>query len=452
MYISRRYMSLIRTLLLAVSACVLLAGVSVLLGCGKKNKGNGVRFFLATVGSSIWTIAIMTFLTLPITATDIAPLVVVAIIAGVALADISLLGYLGWHYKGGKIALVIFSIIGVALVGILYLHPELFYTEIILSHDVNKIIITKGWYYIVLIAYFFLISITFSSFLMKRIKTTTDKGMKTGLKAFYIGQTISGILGLIFDLVLLSVTPKLIWIGPMATTISILTFYYSIVKCRVLPMSARWMKMMSYIVFALFGIILYMLAFYAVFTALFHIPNPSGAVIMLNLIMTVFLILLFPAFREVGMFMKSMRTTNYINFSYIIGKLKKIHRDDFNIKELAEFLADTMHYSYVCFVMNGKVYGGGSMKFGADEIKILEGLDAPKVGLWQNMDRSSVKILADYDISRIGVLHDKNGEKMGQIIFGKKLNKTELDREDLIQYETIVNYTAMVIENGSRKS
>ena len=111
-----------------------------------------------------------------------------------------------------------------------------------------------------------------------------------------------------------------------------------------------------------------------------------------------------------------------------------------------------MHYSYVCFVMNGKVYGAGSMKFSADEIKILDGLDTPKVGLWQNMDRSSVKILADYDISRIGVLHDKNGEKMGQIIFGKKLNKTELDREDLIQYETIVNYTAMVIENGSRKS
>lgn len=444
-------MQLITTLLGAVAILTMLSGVSILFGSRKQNRSNAVWFFLATIGSAVWSSSIALFLGLG--SSDFAPALIVGIIAGITLSDVALLGYSGWKTTSGKILLFVFGILGVSIVGILALRPEVFYSSISINNDCNQIEIVKGWYYVALIVYYTLITLAFSGFLSRTIKKTTNKSMKIGLIVFYVGLSIGGILALVFDLILLSSVPSLIWIGPMAVSVTILTFYYSVVRYKVVGLSSKWMKIMSSIILSIFGIIIYMLVFYAVFTALFKIPNPSPAVLLLNLIMVVILILLLPALRELKMFMKSMIDSENIQFEYIIKKISQIKKEDFSYKELASFIADNLHYSYIIFIVDGRAYSSANtIRLSADEITKIEKLEKPENGIWQIFNRADVKMFDNYEISRIGALIDKNGKVFGQVVFGKKLTKFELSRKSLIEYETIINFAAMVIENGSSKS
>ena len=185
-------MALIEALLIAVSVLAILAGGSVFVGSSKQNKGNGLWFFLATLGGAIWSVSIAWFLLLGIDKVETARILVVGIIAGISLCDVSLLGYCGWNQKGGKLLTAIFGLIGVGLSVMLAMKPEVFYSEISLNYDCNQLQIVKGWYYFALIAFFTLLTLVFSSYLSKRIKKESNKSKKLGLKVFYVGLSLAG--------------------------------------------------------------------------------------------------------------------------------------------------------------------------------------------------------------------------------------------------------------------
>ena len=442
------YVQLIQTLLIAVSAAVLLSGISVVLGSPKKKKANAMRFFLATLGASIWTIAIMIFLALPPNAENVAPLVVIGIISGITLCDVSLLAYLGWEYKTGKLATAIFSLFGIILVAILAINPSVFYTNISLSHEINRAEIVTGWYFVLLIIYFFLISITFSSYLQKRIKAATSRGMKTGLIVFYIGLSIGGILALVFNLLLMSSQPHLIWIGPMATSISILSFFYSAVRYRTVSLSSRGIRILSYTIFVATGAIVYLLVFYAIFTALFKVPNPSPQILILNGLMTIIVLLLIPAMNEVKSFMHALAATETIDLNYILKKLEKSDNKYFNENEVASFLADTMHYSTVSLIIDGRVYSSGNKKPTGNEAAAITKAKPAPGEIWLLPDHlNDEKLVHSHEISRIGILTDKKGHEIGRIVFGRKLHRAELSRRELIKYQTVVGMLSVLIED-----
>lgn len=445
-------MQLICTLMVAVSILVFMAGLSVLIGLRKKNFGKGVRFFLATLGSVLWTVSILVLLNLPTSAQSLANFVTVAVIASITVCDVALLAYLGWEQKNGKLATLLFGVVGAGLVAILAMKPEVFFEGISLNNDCNKIIISRGWYFYSLIVYFFGISITFSSFLMKRIKETKDRGLKTGLKVFYVGLSIGGILALIFDLLLLTSLPNLVWIGPMASSISILSFFYSVVKYRVISLSSKALKVMSYSIFVATGLILYILMFYAVFTALFRIPNPSTPVLILNGVMALILIILIPAINEISQILRSSANFDKIQFSYIMKKIEKLDRTNLDYKDIAKFLADNMHYSFVGLIVCDRAYFSENIKITATDVQTIGKMKAGKGEIFIVPDRGELKAVQEYGISKIGVMHDKNGAMLGKIVFGKKLNHVELTRIDMVEYEAIINMTAAVIEDGGCKS
>lgn len=446
-------MQLIRILLVAVSAAVLLSGASVICGSSKQDRARAIRFFVATLGAAVWTLAITVFMSLPPEAGAVAPAVVIGIIGGITLCDVSLLAYLGWEHKSGKVATVLFALVGVVLVGILALHPEVFYTDITLDHEFNRITITKGWYYVALIVYFFLISITFSSYLQRRIKSVKNPGLKTGLKVFYVGLSVGGILALIFNLVLLSAQPQLTWIGPMATSISILSFYYSVVRYRTITLSSGWMRTMSYVILVTTGVIIYALLFYAMFTALFKIPNPSPAILLLNGVTAAILLLAMPALSEIVTYMHAITAVDEIDLGYIVKKLEKTSGKNFDLREIARFLADSMHYADVILIVNGHVYSANAVNRmtipEADQIIKAKRKEGRVWILPEELKDETVS--RKREISRIGVLTDKRGREMGKVVFGKKLHRLELSRRDLIKYETVVNELAAVIEENKVK-
>lgn len=441
-------MQLIRVLLVSAVIVVLLSGISIFFGSGKQEKRSSIYFLVAAFGTALWTIAIAITLTVSDVSSDFVHILVTCIITGVVLCDVGLLAFLSWKYKGGKPLTFIFVLVGALLVGLLAYDSSLFYSSYDLTKGYVQIFVNYSWYYFSLIVYFFLISITFSSFLLKRIKETTNSSLKTGLKVFYVGLSIGGILALIFDLILITPLPDLTWIGPMATIISIMSFYYSVVKFRTLDLSARWMKIMSYAILIAFAIIIYMLVFYIVFTAMFRTPNPSPEVLILNSIMAIFLIALMPTLLEVTNFMKASFLSDRIQLGYITKKLDNIRPKDFEPKEIVNFLADTLHYENCALILSKHAYSNNDVHFSAEEIADILALKPADGLIWvKNPERT---LENGFTISEIATLRDSKGKEIGKFVFGKRINNRGLQRKELVKVEAVAEMVAALVEESHK--
>lgn len=257
-------MQLIRALLIAAATVVLLSGFSVFFGSRNQEKTRAKYFLISTIGSALWTIAIFFALDMPNASSDFVHFIITCIIAGVTISDIGLLAFLSHGYRGGRILTLLFIIGGTLLVGLLAYDSSLFYSGYDLSQGYVHIFVDHNWHFFTLIIYFFLISITFTSYLLRRIEETKTPGLKTGLRVFCIGLSICGILALLFDLVLITSLPSLIWIGPIATILSTSSFYYSVFKFHVLDVSSKWMKAMAAVILVGTATMIYLLVFYII--------------------------------------------------------------------------------------------------------------------------------------------------------------------------------------------
>lgn len=437
-------MQLITILLFAVSALTLLTGASVLFGATKHVRVSGAWFFVATLGAAIWSVAIAKFMTLPESNSALAPLLVVGIISGITLTDVALIGYTSWlSQKHGKLLTLGFAFFGVVLVALLAFNPELFYSDIAFNFDYNQIFVNHGWYFYALIVYFALISVVFTSALAETAKKTKNKGAKTGLQIFRAGLSLGGILALIFDLILITSKPGLVWIGPMAVSISIITFYYSVIKYRILALQGTWMNILSYIILIAAGIIIYTLAFYAVFASIFRISSPSAEILNLNFIMAAIILCLMPAISEVSSMLKTFLPTKTIDVGYVAKKLNHLQKDNIDLKELAGFLAQQLKFDYVGFLIDGHIYGSKNLTLSAEDLHTIKKLKAPKHGIWQEYDKSTT---ADAQISRVAVLENSKSEPFGQILIGRSSGGHLLMRRDFIEIEMLINLAAIAID------
>lgn len=441
-------MQLIRALLITAIVVVVLSGISIFFGSRKQEKRSSVYFLVATIGAALWTAAIAVALKMPGASPEFVHATITCIIAGVTICDVGLLAFLGWKYKGGKASAFIFMLFGIVLVALLAFDPSLFYSSYDLSQGYVQVFVNYSWYYFTLIAYFFLISITFSSFLRKRIKETTNHGLKTGLKVFYVGLSIGGILALVFDLILITSLPHLIWIGPMATIISIMSFYYSVVKFRTLNISAKWMKIMSYVILTVAAVIIYLLVFYIVFATLFKTPNPSVEVLTLNSIMAVFLITIMPALLELTNFMKASFLSDQIQLGYITKKIDNIKPKDFDPRELAQFLAETLHYEECALILAKHTYVTNGMRFPTDEAENIMHLKPIDGSIWVKIPEKTLN--NGFCISEVAVLRDSRSKEIGRIVFGKRVNGKSFPRRELVKVEAVVNMVAVLAEESHK--
>lgn len=444
-------MQLIYILVIVVAILTILSGLTLFFGCSKSEKPRSLWFLVAAIGEAIWGVSISSFLALGAGEGNygIAPWLVGGIYAGAIVMDTALLGYISWKNKLGKALTTLFAVVGVILIAIFIYDPSVLYSGIILSNIGNKVTLDIGrGFYIAYALYFCLITPALCGFLIHQIKHTRSKKMKKGYLFFMIGIAVAGLLSLVFDIILPPTRYDLIWVGPLTIGLVILGFYYAILRFRVISLSMGWMKVMSYIVIITGAVVVYLLIFHLVFSALFKIDNPSFQVILLNFIMIAIVLLLMPAISEVHALTKSWILTKQIDIAYIVKKITASSQRKLDLKELAGFLAEHAHFDYVGFLVNGKFYGSDDFKMTAEELVQVEALKTPEHGMWQSL--SGVKNAKELEISRIGVMTNSNGEVLGQVILGKPTTKAKLDRKDLTEVEMIFNLIAVVIENGSR--
>ncbi len=443
-------MQLIAILLTTVSVLTLLSGVVVFFGSKKGERVRSFWFFVATIFATIWMVAISLFLVAKPEWESWIPICANLTYISAIYIDIALLGYICWRQKFGQPLAIIFLLLGSVITGFFLADPSQLYSSISLTNAGNSIVVNMGPLYFAYIAFFCMLVPTVILSLLYQVVKSTSSRIRGGNLVLLIGFAISGTMSLVFNLILPFWTWNYIWAGPLAISATIIAFYYTILRYRALNIASWWLKVFSYIVMIASSAVVYMMIFAIVFFALFRGATPSTEVIILNFIMIMIVVALLPAASELSMFIRSLISNHQIDMVYIVKKIANPSGRSINIKELASFLAEHMHFEYIGILVDGQIYSSSPRRFSTDDIKFLMDLKNPKEGIWQEVDESS-EIWGKMDLSAVAILRDGGGHTYGQILFGTPSGRSALSQREIIKIETIVNLTAMSIDSKVHK-
>ena len=441
-------MSLISILLVTVAILSFAFGVLTLIGASKTDRMRSAWFCLATAGSAVWAISIAVFLALTNDSNSV-PMWIYGIYIPPMVMMVGMLGYVSWRQKGGKLLTVVSLLSMIVLASLMVYDHELLYSSYAISHTGNTVDLDDGLFYVIYIVFFFAADSIFLLYSLFTVRHSRNKHIKNGALILMIGFAITGAVTLVVDLVLPYFgNYQWIWVGPLFISVTVAGYFYAILKYHMISVASRWLQMATYAVVGLTGVAIYMLLFYMIFTTLFKIPNPSASVLVLNFLMIVIVLLLMPVVREVSAVLRSMIMVGQVDIAYVVKKLNKLATRNVDLRELAGFLADHLHFAYIGFIINGKLYGSKSLAMSADEILQITHMKSTARGeVWQEPNKSVQKVLDELDLKAVADLRNAKGKAFGQIIVGKPLGKSSFERRDLIQLEMIINLVATVIDS-----
>lgn len=442
-------MSLISVLLFATAVLTVLTGFMTVMGASKADRKHSIWFLIATIASAVWAVSIAAFLALSPDAEAIAPILIYFIYVGALLISPSMLGYTSWKYRAGKIATILSLLWGCSLGVTIFINPSLLYSGYTISYLGNSVQLVNGWFYWVYTAYFVMVMSAFCCMTYYRARHASAKRIKTGMYVLLGGMVPAAICSAVFDLILpLWVRYDWIWVGPLSISITIIAFFYTALKYRIISIATRWLHVMAYGVIMSAGAAIYMVIFYIIFTALFKIPNPSTSILVLNFIMIVIVLLLMPVIQEINASIRSMIQIGQVDIAYVIKKLNHLAARNVDLRDLAGFLADHLHFAYIGFIINGRVYGSRSLALSPAELSGITHLRAPGRGeIWQEPNKTVQKTFDNLGLYAVAELRNAKGRPFGQMIVGKPIGKSTFDRRDLLQLEMIINLVATVIDS-----
>lgn len=239
-------------------------------------------------------------------------------------------------------------------------------------------------------------------------------------------------------------------VGPAIAGLGMVGLYYAVLRNRIILIDAKWLRFLTYVVIMSVVAIIYVFIFYFIFTYIFKFQEIQGSILVLNYIMILIVLLLFPIVNEVTNFADSLIRQGQVNLDYVIRRLNKMATENIDLDELSIFLARSLHFGYLGLVVNGKLYGSKVVMVSKEKLKPLTNLGKPEYGIWQEL-KGSTKILCDsMGVKAIAELRDAKGKSFGQILVGRPLGKVGFERKDLIQLEMIINLVAAMIDTRAK--
>ena len=194
-----------------------------------------------------------------------------------------------------------------------------------------------------------------------------------------------------------------------------------------------------------------MAIFYFIFVHIFKFEDLSETILVLNYIMIVVVMILFPVVNEVTNFINGLIRHGQVNLTFVIKKMNRMATEDVDLDMLAKFLARNLHFNYIGFIVGGKLYGSKPLMVKKSELKPLTDLGDPEYGIWQELDGAAGVFCDNFEIKAVAELRDAKGKSFGQILVGKPLGKMGFERKDLIQLEAIINLVAAMIDTKAEK-
>lgn len=440
-------MSLISILLVTVAILSFAFGLLTFIGSSKADRARSAWFCFATTGSTIWSISIAVFLALEPTVTVVDPWIYGIYITPMFMM-VGMLGYSSWRYRGGKILTILDLLFMVSLAALMVYDKDLLYTSYELAKSGNVVNLTGGAFYIVYMIFYFVSDAAFLLYSWHLVRHSRTKHVRNSALLLMIGFAITGVVTLTTDLILpIFGVYHWIWVGPLFLSVTIAAYFYAVLKYHMISVASRWLQSATYAVVGLTGVAIYMLLFYTIFTALFKIPNPSTSVLVLNFLMIVIVLLLMPVIREVSAVLRSMIMVGQVDIAYVIKKLNHLATRNVDLRDLASFLADHLHFTYIGFIINGRLYGSRSLAMSPEELAAISHLRSSGRDIWQEPNKTVQAAFDELGLKAVAELRNAKGKTFGQLVVGKPLGKSSFERRDLIQLEMIINLVATVIDS-----
>lgn len=361
--------------------------------------------------------------------------------------DLFVLIYTGWKIKWSWIPVTISTIASIFLAGALIYNPHFLYDSYTISTSGNSVAIRLGWYYISYIALMLFEGLSVILLILHRIKHTNNHGFKLGWKSFLVSIIVGWIAAGIFDLYLPLFRYDLIWIGPLFIAIDFVIHYYAIIKFRLLELASSWLKILSHIIVMSLFAIAYLTLFFIIFMALFKVPSPSAAVIVLNIVMIIIVLLLFPILNELSGYFRSLSSIGDIDLVYFVKKIQQMSKNYINYHELAGFLSDHLHFEYVGLVIDKKLYSSKPSRISAAEIAHINNYRTPIKGVWLALDDATRDNLKKCGIEAVAILRNAEGVVVGKIMLGRPIGNINFRNRDLPSLETALTLTAAAISS-----
>lgn len=447
-------MQLTTLLLIIVAILTALSGIAVISGAHKGDRVQAFLFFLTTMAALAWAVGIGVFLSLPEgTNPEVVKASIFTTYIGAPVMCWGLMAYTCHKYLAGKIGMVILGVICATFVTMILVHPDFLYSSYDLSAVTGNIVhVRQNLFYILYGAYHFAAVGLYMIGLWWTAHSTKLASVRRANIMVLIGFTITGVLALAFDFI----APyygkyDTIWVGVFAMSIAWIFHYYAILRYHLLDLSSPWLKGFSRIIVMSLAAIAYLVIFFIIFAALFKVPSPSVHVIILNILMIIAVMLLFPALNELSTFVGSLASTDEVDVAYIVKKLTKLVGYDVNLTELASFLCDHLHFQYIGFVIDGEVCGSGKMKIPQEVVEKVGKLRKNNGGIWLEPDDELGKALKKLDITAIAELRDGKGRIVGQVLFGKSSGHFSLEDRDLVPVEIVMQVVPVVTHPGNHR-
>ncbi|MBQ6605522.1 hypothetical protein IJH66_00890 [Candidatus Saccharibacteria bacterium] len=445
-------MKLILILLITVSILSLLSGIAVLSGVRKGERAEGFLYFFITFFAVFWAGSIGIFLSLPeSTSPETAKICALFIYLPALFMSWGLASYQTFKYKIGKFIMIFYGLFCLVLFVLPLLDSSYLYSSIVLSETSGNIVNLKhNLYNILYMAYFITTCGVYMLAFLYKGRRAKNPSVKRASYITLIGFTITGVVALVFDVVL-SFMGKYdtIWAGPLAMCFAWILHYYAIIKYRLLDLSGSWLKALSYVIVMSLVAIVYLIIFFVIFTGLFRVSNPSLEVILLNSIMIIIVLLLFPALNELTSYFRSLSSISEVDLVYLVKKLVLLSKSYINYFELSDFLAEHLHFQYIGILYSGKLYGSGNHnnKLSAEELKKIEKLKNKDKDIWLPFDDALKTELKSLGVEAIAELRNARGEVVGKILLGRPLGGINLSSRDLGELETALTLTAAAISS-----
>ncbi len=297
---------------------------------------------------------------------------------------------------------------------------------------------------------FFLISllITIWSFANSRINKNTRMHKGWRLVALSL-MILADVAALIYYIIVLTGS-SVAWIAPLVLAPLFVIFFYAAIRYRILQISNRVCKIWAYFVLSICCVAVYMCLFALISQYLFHV-EVSDEIIALNLLLVIILVAIFPLWNEFNSAITSVLSTNKVNLNFIIKTLNRYATQNVRLRDLAEFLADHLHFRYVGLVIDGKVYGTKKVELTDGDMEKLMMLDTKNgKNIWLEPTGHIKEIFEKEKIFAAAELRNAKGRPFGQILIGHPMGKTTFEKRDLASVEMIVNLVASIIDSKER--
>lgn len=441
-------MQLAIILVILAAILALLSGCAVFVGSRKADRESSRFFALTAFFSAFWALSMAAFLSLAPEKSDIAKLVVLGIYIPPLFMDVCLTTYACWSYKYGRTVPVITGLVAAFLAAALLYDPSLLYSDITISTSGNSVsLVSSGWLYISYSIYFAVCALASLIALFMRVKKSRNREQRISLTILMSAIAIAGLIMLYYNVIMPCYDYSFIWAGGLAISIVMILHYYTVLRYRLIVMSASWLRILSYAIIVTSAATVYMVIFYFVFLALFRVNNPSPAIFVLNFIMILFTLLLSPVLNALTVFVRSLVSIQDIDITYVIKQLSRVEFSSTNLKEVPSFLAEQLHFQYVGLLIDGKLYNSHSVQIPVDLLTKISKLPTSSHGIWYSIPESMSSELDKYDIKGIAELCGVKGKSYGQIILGKPMGKISFKNRDLSQIEIVIMLLATIVDS-----